>query len=248
VIRLLTGNVLDAATVSVPSDPAAPAARLADGDRGLRWSADASGARDVLVDAGALVAASAWGIVNHNLVGASVQVATSPDGVTYTAVDTGTLTSADATVRPFAGGAATARYWRVRFPDVGTAAAVGELVLGEPITLPTPQVAPGYQDRVLGNVRRDYSPAGYSWAVKRGASRREFRLGFNALDEATLELLRGAYAACDEGAKKFVYLDHDGVAWWVEWVDEALEATLSAAVYDARLGRAVAAITLREAL
>jgi hypothetical protein len=175
-------------------------------------------------------------------------VASSPDGVTYTTRDTAAPGDAGAFTRSFA--AVTARYWRVRVPDQGVAgaAAIGELVLGEPITLPIPQIQPGYVDSVVGNVRRDYSPAGYSWAVKRGASRRQFRLGYNALDLATVDLLRQAYAACDEGTQKFLYVDADSVAWWVEWTDDTLEVALSDAVYSGRLGRAVTTITLREAL
>jgi hypothetical protein len=246
-VTLYVGNLLEsAATVSAPTDAAAPITRLYDGARGPQW-AGTTVAPTVTVDLGAAREASGWGLADHNLTGGVVTVESSPDNSTWTARDSATLAT-PVLARSFA--TVSARYWRFGLPAASGSGTptVGELILAAPVTLPTPHVPPGYTDRVLGNVRRDESPAGYTWAVKRGASRREFKLAYAALDLATLDLLRAAFAACDEGAKKFTYVDADGVAWWVEWIDATLEATVSAAVFDGLLGRAVNAITLREAL
>jgi hypothetical protein len=246
-ITLYPGNLLSgAASISAPTDAAYPITRLYDGDRSLRW-AGTTIAPTITVDLGAARSASGWGLAGHNLDGGVLTVESSPDNSTWTARDSATL-STQVHARSFA--EVSARYWRFGLPAAGGSGTptVGELILAAPVVLPIPQVPPGYADRALGNVRRDESPAGYSWAVKRGASRREFKLAYAALDLATLDLLRTAFAACDEGAQKFAYVDADGVAWWVEWIDPTLEAAVSAAVFDGLLGRAVNTITLREAL
>jgi hypothetical protein len=250
-ITLLAGNLIEsAAFVNAPAASGYDAAALSDNASSPSW-VGTTPTPTVGVDFGAARTVSGWGIVAHNLAGGTMTVQSSPDAVTWTPRAIEPISGAStAFARPFSV-LASARYWQFVLPAPtvsGPNPIIGELILAEAVTLPTPQVPPGYSDRVLGNVRRDYSPAGYSWAVKRGASRREFKLAYAAMDLATLALLRSAYAACDEGARKFAYVDADGVSWWVEWMEDTLEATVSAAVYDGLLGRAVASVTLREAL
>lgn len=227
-VTLFTRNLLEEGALTVPAATGFPKERLFDRDRAPQWKGDAAAQKDVILDLGAGGGtASGWAIVNHNVGAHAIEVATSPDNITYTLRSSAAPGTADAFMATFT--PASARYWRMRIPNLGVAAQIGELLLGVPVALPTPELAPDYVDTVVGNVQRDRSPAGYSWSVRRGASVRQFRFGWTSLEDADVDLLRQAYAEADEGAKKFLYVDAWGEAFWVEFLDDTLEVRLGAA-------------------
>jgi hypothetical protein len=249
-VTLFARNLLEEGTVTAAALAEYPATRLYDRDRGQQWQATAAAPVEIVLDAGAPVAAAGLAIANHNIGASSIIVASSPDGVTYTTVTTAAPGTGAVAVLTFA--ETTARYWRVTLPAVGTLQA-GELMLGVPLTFPTPELQPDYQDRVVPNVQRDRSPGGYSWTVKRGPSRREFRFGWTTLDAAAVARLQQAYAESDEGAKRIAYVDPWGVAWWVEFTDDnGLQVQLGRVATGAQPTAPnvtqAATITLQEAL
>jgi hypothetical protein len=124
------------------------------------------------------------------------------------------------------GGTHNERYWRVAIPVLtgSVIPQLGELMLGIP---QIPTMAPTIEHiraTNRSNVRRDESPAGYTWAVRRGARRDRFTLGWNY---TTLAAERTAiFAAISETfdtSKKFLWVDDFGVVRWANWLTTDLE-------------------------
>lgn len=212
---LFAHNLLELGTVTAAAAAAFPKERLYDRDRGPQWQADAVAQRDIDVDLGAGVSlsASAWALVNHNLT-VAVEIRTSSDGVTFgTLVDSATPAGVDPFLRTFT--LATSRYWRIRIPAGASAASIGELLLGVPVTLPTEPTE--IAETVEGNVRRDESPAGFAWRVKRGAPRRRVEFSWDMLPESDYAELLEAFADTEDGAKALLVQDPSGVLRWMEF-------------------------------
>jgi hypothetical protein len=248
-VTLFARNLLEEGTVTGPALAGYPLTRLFDRDRGQQWRATAAAPVTIALDAGAPVTASAFAIAHHNLGGSTIGVLTSADGSSYVAAGSGAPDVGAVDVIAFT--EATSRYWAFTIPAVGEAQ-IGELLLGTPLEFPTPELAPDYIDRVLANVQRDRSPGGYSWTVKRGPARREFRFGWTTLSAGDVDRLIQAYTEAAEGAKRLAYVDPWGVGWWVEFVEDALSIGLGRAATGAEPAAPnvtqAATITLQEAL
>jgi len=232
-------ETVGAAITTSPSTSAALIARLFDRDRGARWAGVSSAQHDITIDLLSAMGATHLSFVNHNLA-VTVEVAGSSNG-TFGAPFTTALVNSDPFMIVFPS-LQTWRYFNVRIPAGAVTPGIGELSLGVPrtITSPTAKVS---AKAIVGNVARDQSPAGYSWAAKLGAPRTRLDCAWNGIETAIDQVaLEGAYADTAEGSKKLLVRDAFGVLRWMEITD----AELAGEILNGRLN--TARLTLEEAL
>jgi len=229
---LFANNVLE--TGALTSSPTTPLLeRLKDRDRGPQWSGAGTGTHDIRVALPFGITVNAIALVNHNVM-VSIEVAGS-DTEAFGAPFATALVTEDPFLLTF-GSPVTFKRFNIRIPIGGPEPRIGELFLGVPQVLRSPTA--GVSGRAIaGNVVRDESPAGYTWSVKRGASRVRFDYAWNAITVATDQVaLDTSYAESAEGSKKIVVRDPFGVARWMEITDAELAGdTLSGVLNSARL-------------
>jgi hypothetical protein len=223
-------NVLERAT-SVVADQTAtgkPVTRLYDRERSLPWAGTSAIAQSIAIDMGVAINATAVAFIDHNF----------PTGTTVN-VYKGTAPPANTAVAsiPFGagsnpryvlfGGSHNERYWRVAIPALtgSVIPQLGELMLGIPQVPTMPPTIERIRATNRSNVRRDESPAGYSWAVRRGARRDRFSLGWNytTVDERTAILT--AIEQSTDTSKKLLWIDDYGTPRWVNWLTTDLAMT-----------------------
>jgi hypothetical protein len=210
---LLATNVLDAGTVTT-TPTTSFTARLNDRARGLQWVGVNTGIHDMLVTLAAATSVGAAALVNHNVTGLTIELAGSATG-TFTSPFTTATVTGDPFLLLFA--AQSFRFYNLRIPAGAAIPRLGEFLLGTPQVLVLPPSMESTGPTTLGNVRRDTSPAGVTWAVRRGAKRTQLPFAWNGLDGTDLVTLQTAYDATEQGAKNLIVRDELGVVRWMSW-------------------------------
>jgi hypothetical protein len=230
-IVFFSDNVLERAT-SVTADQAAagkPVTRLYDRERSLPWAGTSAIAQSIAIDMGAAINATAVAFLDHNF----------PSGTTVT-VYKGTSPPANTSVANIFfgassnpryvlfGGTHNERYWRVAIPALmgSVVLQLGELMLGVPQIPTMPPTIERIRATERSNVRRDESPAGYSWAVRRGARRSRFSIGWNytTLAAERTSILAAITETLDT-SKKLLWVDDFGIPRWANWLTTDLQLT-----------------------
>jgi hypothetical protein len=223
-------NVLERAT-SVTADQAAagkPVTRVYDRERSLPWAGTSAIQQSILVDMGAAgTPVSAFALVDHNFpIGAIVTLlrgSSSPASVSTT-----TMTIASNPQYLALSGIFTERHWRLQIPALSGSVIpqLGEFMLGVPQIPTMPPTIERIRATNRSNVRRDESPAGYSWAVRRGARRDRFSIGWNytTLAAERTAILTAIQQTLDT-SKKLLWVDDYGTPRWVNWLTTDLQLT-----------------------
>jgi hypothetical protein len=239
-ITLFTQNLLETAAAVTSSLPAGgkPVTRLYDRDRGPQFQAENAWVlHDVFplslaqetgqaltldIDLGTAQPVTAWALVNHNLSGVTVTLLGDTTSPPTTVRDSVAATGVD-TLRTFA--SLSLRYWRVSVPAMATPVRIGELLLGVPRTITQNPFVRQSATVTLGNVRRDESPGGFTWATRLGVKRVRLPYGWTSLSEADVDTLEAAYDEIDQGAKHLLVQDVTGVLRWMAWLGVELNPT-----------------------
>jgi hypothetical protein len=217
-VTLFAQNLLESGTVTSSSTATGYAVtRLYDRDRSQVWKAASAVAVDIEIDLGTAQDVGGLALVGHNF----------PDPTTldlyYGASSPANTLQGSPAVGddPYSAtfAAVSARYWRLHIPVLtgSVVPELGELMLGDPQVLTWNPSLDRIQKIRNGNVQRDESPAGYTWAVRKGIQRIRWVYGWNAVGEDDRTALATAFAALDDGAKKFVLVDDEGTTRWVIW-------------------------------
>lgn len=216
-LMLFAQNLMEKGVVTVTSEASGkPKTRLFDRDRGPQWAAVDNAVQDIDLDLEVFPRAfSHVALVNIGIT-SGIEIyrgATFPPSTL--AFSATTLMGGDPYI-PSLGGLFNDRYVRVRILGGGGIPALGELFVGVPrlVARPTARLS---AEAIVGNVVRDRTPGGQTWAAKLGPSRTRLDYAWAALELATDRVeLRAAYAECDEGAKKLVVRDPFGIPFWME--------------------------------
>jgi hypothetical protein len=215
---IFAANLLEAASVTPAPASAGVLARLTDRDIASQYIGTV-GAITITVDLGASPGpVSAWALLHHNLTGVTVMLTGDTFYPPTTVRDSLDPAGADL-LRTFA--PVTVRYWQWTIPALAGAAApaIGELLLGVPREVADAPSLPTGWPAVVGNVARDRSPSGITWATRRGPARARLALEWSGLPEGDLEALLAAYTEAAEGALPLLLQDASGVVRWVTWTD-----------------------------
>lgn len=217
-LTLFSKTILETATaVTVTSALAAnPVTRLYDRDKSPQWKATTNAQQDITVQMAGSTAASALALVNHNINVAGCTIATAPDGVTWTTQATFNPAGVDPYYLTWA--SASDVWWRLRIPTFASAQAIGEFLLGVPLSVGEPQHLPEKPGELdLGNIQRYESPGGFRWAAQLGAQRARLDYGWQAMSDADWTTLRQAFDDTLQGSKCLLIKDMDGMLRWVEF-------------------------------
>jgi hypothetical protein len=231
-LTLFAANLLESATTVTVTSSATnkPITRVYDRDRALRWEGGSAAQMDIDVDLGAATAVSALGLLAHNVTGASGVTLYGDSSSPATTLRATSVPDGDDVLVTF--GSQTLRYWRIRMPTMASAATLGELLLGVPRTITQNPTLPSGRPHAVGNVRRDLSPGGYSWSVRRGEPRATLPLTWRGMSEADLATLDAAYDECREGSKKLLVQLPAGTLYWCDWIAYEAPIPLGGALYD----------------
>jgi hypothetical protein len=228
-VILFADNVLERAT-SVTADQEAsgkPVTRLYDRERSLPWAGTSAIQQSIAVDMGAAgTPISGFALIDHNF----------PNGTTVTlfrgSSAPASLSTANMVISrnpQFLGwttGALSERYWRLQIPALSGSVIpqLGEFMLGAPQRPTMPPSIERIRTTNRSNVRRDESPAGYSWAVRRGARRDRFSIGWNytTLAAERTSILAAITETLDT-SKKLLWVDDFGIPRWANWLTTDLQ-------------------------
>jgi hypothetical protein len=234
-LLLFGANLLESATVTVTSAATGqPVTRLYDRARSLPWTATSNAQQDIDIDLGATPGSyNALALANIAM-STQIQITRGPSFPPATAViNIAGPIAADPAILASLGGPFSDRYVRIRVLSGGVVPAFGELFLGTPRTVVLPPFIDSAQPGTLGNVARDVSPAGYAWAVKKGAPRRRLPYRWTGLDAADLATIEAFYTEIDQGAKPLFLQDELGTNYWVNCVTPSLAPkAVSNALYE----------------
>lgn len=234
-LLLLAKNRLEsAASVTVTSEAAGrPVSRLYDGDRGPQWRATSNAVQDIDLAQGPLTEPfSHVALVNYAL-NTGIEIYRGPSFPPSTlALAVASLAGGDPYIADL-GGMFTDRFIRVRILGGGSIAAIGELVVGAAQIVAMPPGLRTAMPATIANVRRDVSPAGYTWSVRRGPKRARLPYGWNALTASELAAITTAFDETNQGAKTLIVRDELGATWWVYWETQELKpVALGAGLYE----------------
>jgi hypothetical protein len=221
--RVLAENRLESGTVTVTSAAAGfGKERLYDRNRGDRWKATSTATQNIDLDGGIKVKASALGLINHNLAGATVEVYRGDSSPAATLITRFVVagTSGDLYI---AWAQFQHRYWRTRILTPAVAPEIGELLLGSVRAVALNPVLRSSGLATIGNVHRDRTRTGVPFAIRLGDKRRALNPEWTALPADGLTQIETAFDDCFQGAKNVLVFPSAGGVRWMSWLDERLD-------------------------
>ncbi len=156
-------------------------------------------------------------VAGHNLAGATVELKSSPDDITYTP----RASAVPASSAGFAlkvGSLLTAQYWAVDVTGAAAAPSIPELLVTRAVTMPREVSEPGTRQGRVGNVKIHSASSGLDWGAQRGPDRWQASYLVRDVTQADRTFLEELFTDTGGGASPLLLEDADGAFRWVRIV------------------------------